>query len=194
MCSTIITASVQENGRIEREWISVEPSKSAIKIRTEKKEQREDRKSSLKDFTLDLKQAENEEKRESKTDTWSYRNATIWSASMICSSTWRRSWIRTSTIQTWTRTICWWPTRFDLLFWLTTAHVAAGSVPVTRILFVNYDCDPYALNILDDLLILMSKNCFLNSKLTNIQSTGDLFEVPLFSFVKKKSSICCCSF
>ena len=53
-------------------------------------------------------------------------------------------------------------------------------------LFINYDCDPYALNILEDLLNLLSKNCFLNSKLTNIQSTGDS-DVPVFNFVKKMS-------
>lgn len=54
-------------------------------------------------------------------------------------------------------------------------------------LFVNYDCDPYALNILEDLLNLLSKNCFLNSKLTNIQSAGDSSDAPVFSSVKKKS-------
>jgi brefeldin A-resistance guanine nucleotide exchange factor 1 len=53
-------------------------------------------------------------------------------------------------------------------------------------LFINYDLDPYALNILDDLLNLLSKNCFLNSKLTNIQNTGDS-EIPVLNFVKKMS-------
>ena len=53
-------------------------------------------------------------------------------------------------------------------------------------LFINYDCDPYASNILEDLLNLLSKNCYLNSKLTNIQSTGDS-EVPVFNFVKRMS-------
>lgn len=53
-------------------------------------------------------------------------------------------------------------------------------------LFINYDCDPYALNILEDLLNLLSKNCFLNSKLTNIQNTGDT-DVPVFNSVKKVS-------
>jgi len=67
-------------------------------------------------------------------------------------------------------------------------HIFFLQIPfLPHELFINYDCDPYAQNILEDLLDLLSKNCFLNSKLTNLQSTGNDSDLPVLTYVKKMS-------
>lgn len=67
-------------------------------------------------------------------------------------------------------------------------------------LFFNFDCDPYSANLLEDLLQLMSKNCFANSSNQNLPQSVSLnfttlqmlsFEVLLANLKSlQKSELC----